>query len=63
MADLIVLGLIPGTHIQITFMFWVVLVSASSISLFIWVAHHRRIFRNWIVTIEFMMLTRRYFRA
>lgn len=63
MADLIVLGLVPGTHIQISFIFWITLISIVAIATLLLIGYPQRMVRNWLVTIEFMVLTRRHFRA
>lgn len=57
MSELIVLGLVPGTQLQITFFLWVVL----SVSLLIvaFVRFHRKnTFRGWIVGFRLMKLMR-----
>jgi hypothetical protein len=58
MSELIVLGLIPGTKIQITFILWVLLVVgilASSVISFI---HRTHFLRNWVIGISFLLLSR-----
>lgn len=63
MSDLIVLGLIPGTQLQITFILWVILVIALGISILIWIGHRLNVFRDWAITLTLLMLTRRQLRA
>jgi hypothetical protein len=63
MSDLIVLGLIPGTQLQITFILWIILVTSISVGSLIWIGHRLHIFRNWIITVSIMLLTRRQLRA
>lgn len=63
MSDLIVLGLIPGTQLQITFILWIILVSSLSIGSLIWLGHQLHIFRNWIITVSLLILTRRPIQA
>jgi hypothetical protein len=63
MSDLIVLGLIPGTHIQITFLLWTVLVSVASFTVLVWIGHRLHIFRDWIITVSLLVLTRRQMQA
>ncbi len=63
MSDLIVLGLIPGTHLQITFIFWIILVSSATVGSLIWIAHRLHVFRNWIITISLLLLTKRQLPA
>lgn len=63
MSDLIVLGLIPGTQLQITFILWIFLVSSLSIGMLVWIGHRLHIFRNWIITVSLLILTRRPLQA
>lgn len=63
MSDFIVLGLIPGTHLQITFIFWVVVVSLGGAGSLAWIAHRLHIFRNALITITLLALTKRQMRA
>jgi hypothetical protein len=63
MSDFIVLGLIPGTQLQITFVLWIFLVASLSIGVLVWLGHRLHIFREWIITITLLLLTRRLKRA
>ena len=63
MSELIVLGLIPGTHLQITFIFWIALVILVAVLSLVWLAHRLHVFRNWLITVRLLMLTRRPVRA
>jgi hypothetical protein len=57
MSELIVLGLIPGTHLQITFIFWISLIVIASIGALIWLA--RFAFSAWVITLRLLALTRK----
>lgn len=63
MSELIVLGLIPGTHVQITFLLWIVAVSVTLFAILVWVMHRMHVFRDWIITVAFLLLTRRQIPA
>jgi hypothetical protein len=63
MHELIVLGLVPGTHIQITFFLWIVLVVSVVAGVLIWAGHRTHLFRNWIIAITFAVLIRRQMPA
>lgn len=63
MSELIVLGLIPGTHLQITFFLWILLIAILSVGSLIWLGHRLHIFRNWVITAYFLLLTRRQLQA
>jgi hypothetical protein len=58
MSELIVLGLIPGTHIQITFILWVLLVATLTIMGIVSLARRTHILRNWIISVRLLMLMR-----
>lgn len=58
MSELIVLGLIPGTHIQITFVLWIMLVGSLLIGLLVSIARRTHTLRNWIITLSLLHLTR-----
>ena len=59
MSEFIVLGLIPGTQLQITFHFWIVLVLLCTALALVWLGHRAHVFRDWIITLSFVVLTRR----
>lgn len=58
MSELIVLGLIPGTRLQITFVLWILAVMTLVISYLVRVGHRSHLFRDWIITMKLFMLTR-----
>jgi DMSO reductase anchor subunit len=58
MSELIVLGLIPGTQIQITFILWVLLTAGLLASMLEWLGHRRRAFRSWLITLSLLTITR-----
>ena len=59
MQELLVLGLIPGTNIQITFMMWLVLVIGIVVSIGISMAKRRHTLQKLVVTTFLMLQTRR----
>jgi uncharacterized protein (DUF983 family) len=63
MYDFIVLGLVPGTHLQITFQFWLQFASILCILTVIWKLHRLHVFRNSLITLAFAVSTRRRLRA
>lgn len=63
MSEFIVLGLIPGTQIQITFLLWVIFVITLGVATLVWLAHRARLMSTWIVTLSLFALTRRKFQA
>lgn len=63
MSEFIVLGLIPGTQIQITFLLWIIFVSVLGALLLARLAHRARLVSTWVVTISLFVLTRRKFQA
>lgn len=63
MHELIVLGLVPGTHIQITFFLWVLLVASVVAGTLIRIGHRTHLFRNWLIAITFVVLIRRQMPA
>jgi hypothetical protein len=63
MYEFIVLGLIPGTSIELTFIFWL---NIASILLIMVLAHRLRpthLVRNGIVTLSLFLATRRQLQA
>ncbi|MEK7153612.1 MAG: hypothetical protein AAB834_06690 [Patescibacteria group bacterium] len=58
MFELIVLGQVPGTQLQITFVFWLSLVVGLLVSGLVWVEHRTHAFRNWIIIINLLLITR-----
>ena len=59
MYEFIVLGLIPGTHLQITFSFWIIGMVCLVIAGVVWLESRRHALRNWLVTISVAMVLRR----
>jgi hypothetical protein len=59
MSELIVLGLIPGTQVQITFFLWILLVVTAFSCGIIWVGHRTHIFRDWIIAFALLKATQR----
>ena len=57
MSELIVLGLVPGTRIQITFAFWLLVIVIAVVSLFARL-HRRGMLRGWIVAVRLRLLMR-----
>jgi|GEM_PF-435051 len=59
MQELLVLGIIPGTNLQITFGLWLVTVNGLA-GIFASIALVRRkVLRNLLIALEFMRQTRR----
>lgn len=61
MDDIIVLGLIPGTHIQITFVAWLLVASTLSVALLLRAGTRARakLFQAWIIATSIMVETQR----
>jgi len=59
MSEIIVLGLVPGTHIQITFLLW--LLGLFGVGSYIALRYERRKrwLRNWLIVTSIMLLMRR----
>ena len=58
MQNFIVLGLVPGTNLQITFLGWTTGLLALTIFVSIWLIKRAHIIRNWILIIWFIWTTR-----
>lgn len=58
MQELLVLGLIPGTDIQITFAIWSLLMCALLGSFFGSIAHRRNLLTHLLITMLLMQQTR-----
>jgi hypothetical protein len=58
MSELIVLGLIPGTQIQITFILWAIAVLLLGTGALIWLGHRTHLFRNWLITLCLLTLSK-----
>lgn len=50
MQDLIILGLVPGTHIQINFVIWLYSVAILTALANFWLAYRTRLVKSLIVT-------------
>ncbi len=50
MQELLVLGLIPGTNIQITFIAWLLLVCGLTAWILATIAHRRHLLSNFLIT-------------
>lgn len=59
MSDFLVLGLVPGTQIQITFLLWLLGASTVVVVVGIWFGHRAHLFRNWLITTAIYVLARR----
>lgn len=58
MSELIVLGLIPGTQIQITFVFWLLVVAAMAVTAVVTIVRRTHILRNWFISVRLLLLMR-----
>ena len=61
--NLIVLGLLPGTNIQISFVFWLVVITAGLLFASLWLVRRTHLVRNWIVTTAVLIKTHRRLSA
>lgn len=59
MSDFIVLGLIPGTQLQITFLAWLLAACAISGVLIFRAGTRAKLFQAWIIAISIMAETQR----
>ena len=59
MSEFIVLGLIPGTHVAISFALWLTVISVLGAVLAARTVKQSRGLRAWVVTVRLAMLTRR----
>jgi hypothetical protein len=59
MSSFLVLGLIPGTPIQITFLLWIIGVIAAIVGVGIWFGRRTHLFRNYYVTAILVLTMRR----
>lgn len=50
MWNFIILGLIPGTHIQISFMLWIDLIVLLSMLAVFWLFTKSRLFHDWFIS-------------
>jgi hypothetical protein len=58
MQELLVLGLIPGTNIQITFVAWLLLMCALAATVFASLAHRQRLLTALLITAMIIQQTR-----
>ncbi len=63
MQNLIVLGLVPGTGIQITFLAWLVFVIATALLGVVWLVRRARLIRNWLIATSLFIVTHRRFQS
>ena len=59
MSEFIVLGLIPGTHVAISFALWLVVIGALSALFVVRVVAQSQALRGWLVSAQIALLTRR----
>ncbi|HUS26232.1 MAG TPA: hypothetical protein VMY99_02705 [Nevskiaceae bacterium] len=58
MSDIIVLGLIPGTQIQITFVLWIIAVGGMCLSLLSYYIRRKRLLRDLLIAASFALIIR-----
>jgi len=59
MDEIIVLGLIPGTQIQITFIAWVVIASGLAGALIARANYRTKLFQAWLIATSITLATTR----
>ncbi len=59
MQNLIVLGLLPGTGIQISFLFWLGGVLTAFFCIAVWLLRRVHLIQNWIVATTLFIITHR----
>jgi len=57
--ELIVLGLIPGTHLQISFSFWITLLSILGSICGILLSYRTHRFRAWYISLNLLWMSRK----
>ena len=57
MSEFIVLGLVPGTQLQITFILWLLVVIGLGVASLLWIGHRTNAFRIWIITLSLLLAT------
>jgi hypothetical protein len=55
----IVLGLVPGTHLQITFSTWIVILCSLTSFILIWRSYRREVLQRIIITSSIFAMTHR----
>jgi len=63
MSEFIVLGLIPGTHTELTFTFWLIVASALLGVVTLWKIWHSTRLRLGLVTVRIVLTLRQPMRA
>ena len=58
MYELIVLGYVPGTHIQITFGIWLLIAGIFAMLTFVWNIRRGSRLSIWIITFRIMLAIR-----
>ena len=59
MWSFLVLGIIPGTPIQITFALWIIGVATVVVLGGLWLGHRAHLLRNWLIATVFVVTVRR----
>ena len=63
MSEFIVLGIIPGTQVQITFLLWIIIVSGVGVLTVAWLVKRTRLVSRFAITLSIFVLTRRRLQA
>jgi hypothetical protein len=59
MDEIIVLGLIPGTHIQITFVAWLIVASTLLTIIILRASTRTQLFRAWVIATSILLQVQR----
>lgn len=59
MQELLILGLVPGTNIQITFAVWLAFIAGCAVALTLAVIKRRHVIRNFLIAALITIQTRR----
>lgn len=59
MSEFIVLGLIPGTQMQITFVAWMIIAAALAVGIVVRSGYRARLFQAWVIASSISRETRR----
>lgn len=59
MSEFIVLGLIPGTHAQITFAIWLIVASLIAATVILRASLRTRVFQAWVIATSLMIAVQR----
>jgi hypothetical protein len=57
--ELIVLGLIPGTQLQITFELWLTLLATIAAAISLWRTYRAQIVQRWVIITTIVVMTHR----